>query len=776
MSNPKVSIIVPVFNVKTYLRECLDSILAQTLPEIEIICGDGGSNDGSLEIIQEYAQKDSRVHYITKEKSGYGQSVNECMAMAKGEYIGIVESDDAVEPNTYETLYGLAHQNDLDWIRGDIYYYYSGLPKEQQLQRESIIYGGDFYNIVLNPQTDYRPYKSGLRTWSGIYKTAFLRENGIEHNETPGGSYQDVGFYLKTLYYAKRVYFVDKAFYKWRQDNPGSSVHYNSGKLVEKSLNEWHLNQQYLDEHPNIGNRAKASYNYRKFFSYLWTIDMAVGDDKLKVQKLAAEEFTKALNNGEIDKGFFEVWEWERFNNELNVWKTLSNEKELKEDDQEKHQMQTISQGSQGDSFKVVLKKALRPVAHLAKKIIYKLMGDVIFKLENELSSLRLRVNETAEDTQWQVRECTAELHQLLQEVKKENAELRADMAKGQDFNQQLTQQLEKNWQALSDLNATLEHTKKDLQIQMSESARMNAEFKAALNGVMQMSVTQNSALQDVKVREENIHDMVALTKQKVLDQGEILWGIKTRDEDVYDALVITKQKVLDQGDVLWNTRDKIKDVEALVRHNADAMAWNMLFESNRGQMEKLVGTSPLYDSAFYWNNRYGSIISAQHILSVLFKMLPHKSVIDFGCGTGTWLWVAKALGTEEIFGIDGDYVPQALLIIPIQSFMAANLEKPVAFERKYDLAISMEVAEHLPESAADTYMDSLCAGADTIVFSAAHPGQGGDGHVNEQPREYWIEKFAIRGFELREIKQYFIDDTKIEPWYRENIMLFVKE
>lgn len=188
MSNPKVSIIVPVFNVKTYLRECLDSILAQTLPEIEIICGDGGSNDGSLEIIQEYAQKDSRVHYITKEKSGYGQSVNECMAMAKGEYIGIVESDDAVEPNTYETLYGLAHQNDLDWIRGDIYYYYSGLPKEQQLQRESIIYGGDFYNIVLNPQTDYRPYKSGLRTWSGIYKTAFLRENGIEHNETPGGS------------------------------------------------------------------------------------------------------------------------------------------------------------------------------------------------------------------------------------------------------------------------------------------------------------------------------------------------------------------------------------------------------------------------------------------------------------------------------------------------------------------------------------------------------------------------------------------------------------
>ena len=82
MSTPKVSVIVPVFNVKTYLRECLDSILAQTLTDIEVICGDGGSTDGSLEIIQEYAQKDSRINYITKERSGYGQSMNDCMAMA----------------------------------------------------------------------------------------------------------------------------------------------------------------------------------------------------------------------------------------------------------------------------------------------------------------------------------------------------------------------------------------------------------------------------------------------------------------------------------------------------------------------------------------------------------------------------------------------------------------------------------------------------------------------------------------------------------------------
>ena len=206
----------------------------------------------------------------------------------------------------------------------------------------------------MNPQTDYRPYKSGLRTWSGIYKTLFLRENDIRHNETPGGSYQDVGFYLKTLYYAKRVYFLDRAFYKWRQDNPGSSVHYNSAKLVEKSLNEWHLNQQYLDEHPNIGRRAYASYNYRKFFSYLWTIDMANNDDKLIVQKQAAKEFTSALECNKIDKGFFDEQEWERFTNELHNWKKIAGMIPPE---------QNHVSASHSHSFKQFLKRILRPLA-----------------------------------------------------------------------------------------------------------------------------------------------------------------------------------------------------------------------------------------------------------------------------------------------------------------------------------------------------------------------------------------------------------------------------
>ncbi len=305
----KVSIIVPVFNVCRYLEECLDSILNQSLKEIEIICGDGGSNDGSLEILRKYEGKDSRVKVISKDKSGYGQSMNDCFAIAKGKYIGIVESDDVVRSTMFERLYDIAERYGLDWVRSDIYFYYSMLEVNNRLRRESIIYDGGFYNEVLNPQEDYRPFKSGLRTWSGIYNTEFLRKNDIKHHETPGGSYQDVGFYLKTLYYATRVMFIDEAFYMWRQDNPGSSVHYDSRKLVDKSLYEWDLNKKYLKE-KKLGKRAWGSYRYRQFFSFRWTLEMAKGPDVERVLNKFRKEFKHAVKNDEIDRAFFNDYEW----------------------------------------------------------------------------------------------------------------------------------------------------------------------------------------------------------------------------------------------------------------------------------------------------------------------------------------------------------------------------------------------------------------------------------------------------------------------------------
>ena len=114
----KVSVIVPTYNVEPYLRECMDSIIGQTLKELEIICVNDGSTDGSLAILKEYAEKDSRVVLIDKQNAGYGCAMNDGLDRATGEYIGIVEPDDFVDSHMYEDLYRIAKEKDLDVIKG----------------------------------------------------------------------------------------------------------------------------------------------------------------------------------------------------------------------------------------------------------------------------------------------------------------------------------------------------------------------------------------------------------------------------------------------------------------------------------------------------------------------------------------------------------------------------------------------------------------------------------------------------------------------------------
>jgi len=123
MNNPKVSIIVPIYNVEKYLKECIESLLNQTLMQIEIICVNDGSTDRSLQIAQEYSQKDNRLIIIDKQNYGYGHTMNRGLEIAKGEYIGIVESDDFVKENMFEILYNLAKKHDVDVVKSNFYYY-----------------------------------------------------------------------------------------------------------------------------------------------------------------------------------------------------------------------------------------------------------------------------------------------------------------------------------------------------------------------------------------------------------------------------------------------------------------------------------------------------------------------------------------------------------------------------------------------------------------------------------------------------------------------------
>ena len=150
---PKVSVIIPIFNVERYLSQCLDSVVNQTLKEIEIICVNDGSTDKSLDIIKEYASKDSRIVIIDKKNSGYGHSMNCGMDIAKGEYIGIIESDDYAELQMFEKLYNLANKKNLDVVKSGFFYYWT---KPEIKNEAAIIASKSMSNRIFCPLTDFK--------------------------------------------------------------------------------------------------------------------------------------------------------------------------------------------------------------------------------------------------------------------------------------------------------------------------------------------------------------------------------------------------------------------------------------------------------------------------------------------------------------------------------------------------------------------------------------------------------------------------------------------
>lgn len=182
------------------------------------------------------------------------------------------------------------------------------------------------------------------------------------------------------------------------------------------------------------------------------------------------------------------------------------------------------------------------------------------------------------------------------------------------------------------------------------------------------------------------------------------------------------------------------------------------------------------YDDHFYRAQSSGSLRSAQIVVPFLLNTIPCRSVVDLGCGLGTWLSAFVSNGITDIMGIDGPYVERKNLLIPSSCFMAGDLTNPPAVDRVFDLAICLEVAEHIPSGAADRLVDKLVALSGFILFSAAIPFQGGENHINEQWPNYWIDKFAQHDYvPLDLLRDKFWDNEAIEFWYRQNLLLFVR-
>ena len=183
------------------------------------------------------------------------------------------------------------------------------------------------------------------------------------------------------------------------------------------------------------------------------------------------------------------------------------------------------------------------------------------------------------------------------------------------------------------------------------------------------------------------------------------------------------------------------------------------------------------YSASFFSGQSSGSKRSAEAVVPLVLEMVPAGSVVDVGCGVGTWLSVFRANGIVDLLGIDGEYVPPDQLEIEADQFQAADLTQPLQIDRRFDLAVSLEVAEHLPPSSSEQFVASLVGLADIILFSAAIPRQRGSEHVNERWQSWWAARFGEHGFVPVDcMRRRIWSDPNVEWWYAQNVILYASE
>ncbi|MBP3655155.1 MAG: glycosyltransferase [Clostridia bacterium] len=282
---PMVSVIMPSLNVGRYMRQCLKSVMNQTLRDIEIICVDAGSTDGTLEIIEECAAKDSRIRLIRSDRKSYGYQMNLGLAAATGKYIGIIETDDYAPEDMYAILYSAAEQYGAQVVKAN----HIRTSEAGDEYTESL--AGLPYNTVFAPEERQHVFMTPPAIWSGLYLREMLVDGGVLFAETPGASYQDTGFILKVWMAAKRVLLLRQPLYRYRTDNENSSV--KSGAKVYCLCDEFDSVREYTLAHPEAGEKFASILFKRKGHAYIWNYKRLADEFRLDFLYHVREELLR---------------------------------------------------------------------------------------------------------------------------------------------------------------------------------------------------------------------------------------------------------------------------------------------------------------------------------------------------------------------------------------------------------------------------------------------------------------------------------------------------
>jgi glycosyltransferase involved in cell wall biosynthesis len=279
MTRPKISIIIPVYGVEKYLRQCLDSATRQTLEDIEIIIVDDGSTDSCPAIIDKYAAKDSRIKAIHQENAGYGASCNTGIVHANGEYIAILEPDDFIAPDMYKKLHLRAQKTAADIVRCEFVrigesgrnpeeHHYCGIPDKPDFTLE------EAPSLLTCPPS----------VWAAIYRREFLKRSGIRMREAKGAGQVDINFTMETYFASRTISLVHEPLYYYRI-NEGSSVKKGDNPTLEAL--RWQETDLSLCRYPERQQRLKSYLWKAKITMFKWVLLDRV-DKKYRPELLAA--------------------------------------------------------------------------------------------------------------------------------------------------------------------------------------------------------------------------------------------------------------------------------------------------------------------------------------------------------------------------------------------------------------------------------------------------------------------------------------------------------
>lgn len=307
---PKVSVIVPIYRVEKFLAQCVDSLLGQTLKEVELILVDDGSPDACPQMVDAYAAQDERVVALHRVNGGYGKAVNAGLDVARGKYIGIVEPDDWVEPDMYEYLYGIAEQQNVQMVRSDYYRYTSARGDE----KIDLMPQGDV-GMVMQPRERSAVFYCRPTVWAALYRRDFLEENGIRMLESPGASYQDVAFNFKTLARVERMWLTSRALVHYRSDNEGSST--ASKDKMFCIFDEWDEVERYMERYPEDKAASAVLRAHVKLDNCIWHLQRIAPEHREPFRRRMASEFRGALKEKKLHPGSFTRRKWIHIRREM---------------------------------------------------------------------------------------------------------------------------------------------------------------------------------------------------------------------------------------------------------------------------------------------------------------------------------------------------------------------------------------------------------------------------------------------------------------------------